>query len=132
MNTSHDDDEIDFDLLGRVHSTKSDDSIDTIRAPKQIKPQVARKIHRPHKPLKWKKSGSVFVSSAPDHPAEPTVLAKREPMLYMRTVSGKFGSEPTRYKAATEARYNLLTEKWKQVEIVLTPLHLSLYSFSVK
>ncbi|KAI8874802.1 hypothetical protein K501DRAFT_144269, partial [Backusella circina FSU 941] len=55
---------------------------------------------------------------------------KREPMLYMRTVSGKFGSEPTRYKAATEARYNLLTEKWKQVEIALTPLHLSLYSFS--
>jgi hypothetical protein len=49
----------------------------------------------------------------------------------MRTVSGQFG-EPTRYKAATEARYNLLTEKWKQVEIVLTPLHLSLYSFSVK
>ncbi|GAN00798.1 conserved hypothetical protein [Mucor ambiguus] len=100
--------------------------------------QKVKHIHRnsTKKPLVWKKAGSVFVSRLPTvvtpEPASiPTGRPiKREPILCMRSATGCLNNEPTRYKAAKEARYDLLTEKWRQVELVLTSSYLSIYSSS--
>ncbi|CEP16159.1 hypothetical protein [Parasitella parasitica] len=95
-------------------------------------------IHRSSRnPLIRKKAGFVFVSSLPTivtpEPASiPTGRPiKREPILCMRSATGYLSNEPTRYKAAKEARYDLLTEKWRQVELVLTASYLSTYSSSL-
>ncbi|KAI9269822.1 hypothetical protein BY458DRAFT_422755, partial [Sporodiniella umbellata] len=55
---------------------------------------------------------------------------KQGPVVCMRTVTDRIGSGPTRYKASKESRYSLLTEKWKQVELVLTRSYISAYSSS--
>ncbi|KAK4516728.1 structural constituent of ribosome [Mucor velutinosus] len=102
------------------------------------KKRKTKYIHRNSnkKPLVWKKAGSVFVSRLPTvvtpEPASiPTGRPiKREPILCMRSAAGCLSNEPTRYKAAKEARYDLLTEKWRQVELVLTSTYLTTYSSS--
>ncbi|CAO3627157.1 unnamed protein product [Mucor fragilis] len=107
-------------------------------APTHKKKRKVRHIHRnsSKKPLVWKKAGSVFVSRLPTvvtpEPASiPTGRPiKREPILCMRSATGYLSNEPTRYKAAKEARYDLLTEKWRQVELVLTCSYLTTYSSS--
>ncbi|KAI8636840.1 hypothetical protein BD408DRAFT_76386 [Parasitella parasitica] len=106
--------------------------------PYPIRKARAKRIHRSSKkPLIWKKAGFVFVSRLPTivtpEPASiPTSRPiKREPILCMRSATGCQSNEPTRYKAAKEARYGLLTEKWTQVELVLTASYLSTYSSSL-
>ncbi|KAG2229736.1 hypothetical protein INT48_002070 [Thamnidium elegans] len=96
-----------------------------------------KRLHKHKKPLLWKKTGSVFVSRLPNEvtPDEPVSIStgkplKREPILCMRSVGDCISSEPSRYKAAKEARFDLLTESWKQVELVLTDTHLSTYVYS--
>ncbi|KAL9559036.1 hypothetical protein MBANPS3_000599 [Mucor bainieri] len=109
--------------------------------PQSSTQQKKRKVKHMHrnsskKPLVWKKAGSVFVSRLPTvvtpEPASiPTGRPiKREPILCMRSATGYLTNEPTRYKAAKEARYDLLTEKWRQVELVLTASYLTTYSSS--
>lgn len=96
-----------------------------------------RKIRKhSKKPLLWRKAGSVFISRNDVTQEEPASIPtgkplKREPILCMRSVSGYAGSEPSRYKAAKEARFDLLTEEWRQMELVLTDAYISAYSFSV-
>lgn len=97
-----------------------------------------KRLRKHKKPLLWKKTGSVFVSRLPNEvtPDEPVSIPtdkplKREPMLCMRSVGDRVSSEPTRYKATKEARFDLLTQSWKQVELVLTDTHLSTYAYSV-
>lgn len=105
----------------------------------QRKTRKVKRVHRSSskKPLVWKKAGSVFVSRLPTvvtpEPASiPTGRPiKREPILCMRSATGCLNNEPTRYKAVKEARYDLLTEKWRQVELVLTSSYLTTYSSSV-
>lgn len=107
--------------------------------PRKNKRKAIRIHHHHHhkKPLVWKRAGSVFVSRLPTivtpEPASiPTGRPiKREPILCMRSATGYLSNEPTRYKAAKEARYDLLTEKWRQVELVLTSSYLTTYSSSV-
>lgn len=108
--------------------------------PTHRKKQKSKHVYRnssTKKPLVWKKAGSVFVSRLPTvvtpEPASiPTGRPiKREPILCMRSATGCLSNEPTRYKAAKEARYDLLTEKWRQVELVLTASYLTTYSSSV-
>ncbi|CAO0802774.1 unnamed protein product [Mucor circinelloides] len=104
----------------------------------QRKTRKVKRFHRSStkKPLVWKKAGSVFVSRLPTvvtpEPASiPTGRPiKREPILCMRSATGYLNNEPTRYKAVKEARYDLLTEKWRQVELVLTSSYLTTYSSS--
>lgn len=113
-------------------------------SPPNLSQKKKRKIKRVYrsnsnnkKPLAWKKSGFVFVSSLPTivtpEPASiPTGKPiRREPILCMRSATGCLSNEPTHYKAAKEARYDLLTEKWRQMELVLTSSYLSTYSSSV-
>jgi hypothetical protein len=90
------------------------------------------------KSLLWRKPGSAIVASriptivTPEPEPIPTGKPiKIEPILCMRSVKEYTGSEPSRYKAAKEARYDLLTEKWRQVELVLTNSYISTYSSSV-
>ncbi|KAL0139049.1 Pleckstrin homology domain-containing protein [Mucor lusitanicus] len=108
--------------------------------PTHRKKQKSKHVYRnssTKKPLVWKKAGSVFVSRLPTvvtpEPASiPTGRPiKREPILCMRSATGCLSNEPTRYKAAKEARYDLLTEKWRQVELVLTASYLTTYSSSM-
>lgn len=105
--------------------------------PGKDKIKIRRKHHHYKKPLVWRKAGSVFVSRLPTTVTpEPASIPtgkpiKREPILCMRSATGYLSNEPTRYKAAKEARYDLLTEKWRQVELVLTSSYLSTYSSSV-
>ncbi|GAA5806482.1 hypothetical protein HPULCUR_012016 [Helicostylum pulchrum] len=96
-----------------------------------------KRLHKHKKPLLWKKAGSVFISRLPNEvtPDEPVSIPtgkplKREPMLCMRSVGDCISSEPSRYKASKEARFDLLTQSWKQVELVLTDTHLSTYAYS--
>lgn len=100
-----------------------------------------RKKHRrrTNKSLLWKKTGSLFVTHGlTDHQPESSIppaigeTIKRGPVVCMRTVTDRLGSEPTRYKASKESKYSLLTEEWKQVELVLTRSYISTYSLSVK
>ncbi|KAI8051907.1 uncharacterized protein B0P05DRAFT_581906 [Gilbertella persicaria] len=58
------------------------------------------------------------------------ISLKREPILCMRSVNGSVGTEPTRYKATKEAKFDLLAEKWRQVELVLTSTCISTFSAS--
>lgn len=103
-----------------------------------LKKRATRKIHRlkhrSKKPLLWKRSGSVFISHIPASQERNSVPTgkpiKRDPILCMRSVSSH-GSEPSRYKASKEARFDLLTEKWRQVELVLTNSYISTYVSSV-
>lgn len=88
--------------------------------------------------LLWKKPGSTTIASEiptivpPIPESVPTGKPiKIDPILCMRSVKEYTGSEPSRYKASKEARYDLLTEKWKQVELVLTNSYISTYSSSV-
>lgn len=89
------------------------------------------------KPLFWKRPGSAIASQIPTNVTpEPEFVPtgkpiKIEPILCMRSVKEYTGSEPSRYKASKEARYDLLTEKWRQVELVLTNSYISTYSSSV-
>ncbi|KAG1413431.1 hypothetical protein G6F58_007497 [Rhizopus delemar] len=98
-----------------------------------------RKKHRrrTNKSLLWKKTGSLFVTHGlTDHQPESSIppaigeTIKRGPVVCMRTVTDRLGSEPTRYKASKESKYSLLTEEWKQVELVLTRSYISTYSLS--
>ncbi|KAI9362212.1 Pleckstrin homology domain-containing protein [Pilaira anomala] len=93
-----------------------------------------RRLHRPRKPLLWKKAGSVFISRSPDEvtPDVPKSIPtnkplRREPILCMRSIGDCTSSVPSRYKAAREARFESMTEKWRQVQLVLTQLHISTY-----
>lgn len=119
------------------------------------KPKKIRKSNKPKKPLFWKKAGSVFVSSSTRTPTVANTAnqheqqdqedeeeeeeefipnsapIKREPILCMRSVTDSHGSVPSRYKANKEARFDLLTEEWKQVELVLTKSSVSTYIASV-
>lgn len=97
-----------------------------------------RRLHRPRKPLLWKKAGAVFISRLPDEvtldvpnsiPTDKPL--RREPILCMRSIGDCNSSVPSRYKAAREARFDSMTEKWKQVELVLTQSHISTYVPSV-
>ncbi|CAO3697775.1 unnamed protein product [Rhizopus stolonifer] len=102
-----------------------------------INQKKQRRRHRlDSKSLLWKRAGSLFVPRKPINLSEfqvpqPTgATIKRGPVVSMRTVTDRLGSEPTRYKASKESRYNLLMEKWKQVELVLTRSYISTYSSS--
>lgn len=103
---------------------------------KKSKRKIHRLTHHSKKPLLWKKAGAVFISQMPtphERQFVPTGKPiKREPILCMRSASAYTGAAPTRYKASKEARYDLLTEKWRQVELVLTNSYISTYSSSVK
>lgn len=94
--------------------------------------------NKKQKSLLWKRAGSVFVSRqvptvvTPNFEIIPTNQPiKKEPMLCMRSVTSLDSVEPSRYKAAKEARYDLLTEKWSQVQLVLTTSYIATYSSSV-
>ncbi|KAI7907449.1 Pleckstrin homology domain-containing protein [Cokeromyces recurvatus] len=90
-----------------------------------------KKLYRKKKPLFWRRSGVLSQQIPTIVTPDPTgKIIKREPILCMQCVSGCNNSVPTRYKAAKEARYNLLTEKWRQVELVLTDTFISTYSAS--
>ncbi|KAI8994664.1 hypothetical protein BDB01DRAFT_715018 [Pilobolus umbonatus] len=87
--------------------------------------------------LLWKKVGDVFITQ-PNAPVnitqEGTSLVnthiKRSPILCMRSVSATYDSEPRQYFASKEALFDLLSEKWKQVELVLNPTTLETYTDS--
>jgi hypothetical protein len=152
--------EIDYQILNGSNkpqnnntSDKDDDdtvSIKTIKPSKGKSPinssttKKTRKINRFNKNKKsllWKKAGSVFVPSStptantttdfPPPTNNTTKAIKREPILCMRSVTDCHGSMPSRYKANKEARFDLLTEKWRQVELVLTNTFISTYASSV-
>lgn len=66
-------------------------------------------------------------------PRQPlqSINLKREPMLCMRSVTGRTRTSPTQYKAVNENKFGLMAEKWRQVELVLTNSYISTYSASV-
>ncbi|KAI9477739.1 MAG: hypothetical protein EXX96DRAFT_224545 [Benjaminiella poitrasii] len=110
----------------------------TIQSVSKSQRKRNRHVSRKKKPLLWRRTGPASVSQQ-----IPTIVTsdrlvfnptgeiiKREPILCMRSVAGSSGTEPSRYKAAKEARYDLLTEKWRQVELVLTDSYISTYSSS--
>ncbi|KAI8984529.1 hypothetical protein BDF20DRAFT_816776, partial [Mycotypha africana] len=84
-------------------------------------PQLASTDHLPP---------TIIIAPEPNDPLLKFKPIKKDPMLCKRTVNGSDGSEPSQYKASREARYNLLTEEWKQIELVLTPTYITTYSFS--
>lgn len=57
-------------------------------------------------------------------------MAEKEGVLLCLRTLGDKGSDDqkTRYKAKREARYGKLKEDWRQMEIVLTPHSLSMYT----
>ncbi|KAI8384016.1 hypothetical protein BD560DRAFT_322306, partial [Blakeslea trispora] len=65
-------------------------------------------------------------------PRQPlqSINLKREPMLCMRSVTGRTRTSPTQYKAVNENKFGLMAEKWRQVELVLTNSYISTYSAS--
>ncbi|KAI8376704.1 hypothetical protein EDC96DRAFT_282485 [Choanephora cucurbitarum] len=74
-------------------------------------PHEDNTIHRPRQPLQ-------------------SIHLKREPMLCMRSVTGCTGTGPTQYNAVKETKFDLMAEKWRQVELVLTNSYISTYSAS--
>ncbi|KAI7885476.1 uncharacterized protein EV154DRAFT_24887 [Mucor mucedo] len=160
VNNDDEDDEIDYQFLADAPvqpliSTDTDaESIKTVRPSKgklPIRPSTTttalstpivntftkkkkRKVRRPgKKPLLWKKSGSVFIST--DVTREPASVPtdkplKHEPILCMRSVTEYTGTEPSTYRAEKDARFDLLNEEWKQMELVLTNKCLSTYCSS--
>lgn len=161
VNNDDDDDEIDYQFLAEapvqplISTDDETESIKTVRPSKgklPIKPSTTttalstpivntfskkkkRKVRKAgKKPLLWKKSGSVFIST--DVTREPASVPtdkplKHEPILCMRSVSEYAGTEPSTYRAETDARFDLLNEEWKQMELVLTNTCLSTYCSSV-
>ena len=148
--TEPQDDEIDYQFLQNtplLNETDNDaDSVHTVKpTPKDKLPmhrtvsassivqnKRKKKMHRHHKkPLLWKKavSNEAVQHESPFIPTGKPI--RREPILCMYSVSGSTGNQPTRYKAAKEARFDLLTEKWKQVELVLTRSYITTYVSSV-
>lgn len=98
------------------------------------KPKQKRRRTR-NKTLKWKKAGTLFVPSAQPIQGERSTamsaVLKRGLVICMRKVTDRIGSEPTRYKASKESKFDLLAENWTQVELVLTRSCITTYSFSV-
>ncbi|CAO3675970.1 unnamed protein product [Rhizopus microsporus] len=103
--------------------------------PPIVKKKLKQKRRRTrNKTLKWKKAGTLFVpSTQPIQSERSTAMSavlKRGLVICMRKVTDRIGSEPTRYRASKESKFDLLAENWTQVELVLTRSCITTYSFS--
>ncbi|KAI8393266.1 Pleckstrin homology domain-containing protein [Radiomyces spectabilis] len=93
---------------------------------------LVKSIARKPKSMLWRKAGSVFVPNV-DTPARASTsvragtVIKEDALLYMRSGNGS-GSEPARYQASKETRFGLRKEQWRQMRVVLTSTHLTIYS----
>ncbi|KAF7723844.1 hypothetical protein EC973_001569 [Apophysomyces ossiformis] len=119
-------------INGNVQPTNIPSTSANREVPRLKKKKSLARIMRSNT-LRWHKSGAVFV---PTQRSTPPVaygldeVVKRDILLYTRSLSSHGANEPTRYKASHEARLGLFEKKWKQVELILTPSHLTVYSSS--